>query len=33
VGNAVNLFPGRVHQNVIATPQESGITFDRLNEL
>jgi FkbM family methyltransferase len=33
VGNAANIFPGRVHQNVIATPQESGVAFDRLNEL
>lgn len=33
VGNAANMFPGRVHQNAIATPQESGVAFDRLNEL
>ncbi|MDI9239270.1 FkbM family methyltransferase [Lysobacter sp. LF1] len=32
-GNPINLFPGRVHQNVIAAPQGSGVAFDRLDEL
>lgn len=33
VGNPVNIFPGRVYQNVIATPQEGGVAFERLIEL
>ena len=33
VGNTVNIFPGRVYQNVIATPQEGGVAFERLIEL
>jgi FkbM family methyltransferase len=33
VGNTLNIFPGRVYQNVVATPQEGGVGFDRLVEL
>jgi len=33
VGNVLNIFPGRVYQNVIATPQEGGVVFERLIEL
>jgi len=33
VGNTANIFPGRVFQNVIATPQEGGVAFERLIEL
>ena len=32
-GNADNLFPGCVHQNVIAAPIESRMEFDRLREI
>lgn len=30
---AINLFPGRVHQNVVAAPIESSMDFDELIEL
>ena len=33
VGNTVNLFPGRVYQNVIASPAEGGVAFDHLIEI
>lgn len=32
-GNSDNLFPGQVHQNVIAAPIEARLEFDRLREI
>lgn len=32
-GNSDNLFPGMVHQNVIAAPIEARLEFDRLREI
>jgi len=33
LGQAENIFPGRVHQNLIAVPVESGTVFEQLMEV